>query len=291
MPPEMRCDDGAAERDDAMPRPEKTAGLELIAYELYRESGVELVPASRARDWMNATPRRFANRCLPLLMANQAGWVIVNNAAVRARWNGGAGPDSVEFDYGDSKSTFRPASHFGHGVITWSLPFLFRTPAGFNLLVRGPANCPKHGIASLEGIVETDWAPATFTINWKFTRRRVWATFEKDEPLGLLVPQRRGELDQFVPKVVSIAAAPDELHASHNAWRASRREFNTDLKRPGSPAREASWQKHYFGGVFPDGSAAPQHETRMHLRSFTRVEDEILALRSQTAPSGAGLPR
>lgn len=250
-------------------------GLEIIAYELQRESGVDLVPAPRERCWMNSTPQRFANRCLPLLMANQAGWLVVNNVRVRARWNGGARPDSVEFEFDDSASTFRPTSHFGHGIITWNIPFLFRTPPGFNLLVRGPVNYPKHGIAALEGIVETDWAPSTFTINWKFTRRGVWATFEKGEPVCLLVPQRRGQLDEFLPKIVSIAAAPDELRAAYADWRERRRDFNEDLKRPGSFARQPGWQKDYVRGKFPDGSGAPQHETRMHLKTFTRVEQEI----------------
>lgn len=265
-------------------------GLELVAYELHRADGVELVPAARERNWMNSTHERFANRCLPLLMANQAGWVVVSNARVRARWNGGASPDSVEFEYGDD-STFRPTSHFGHGIITWSLPFLFRTPPGFNLLVRGPANCPKHGIAALEGLVETDWAPATFTVSWKFTGRRVWATFEEGEPVCLLVPQRRGELDAFVPKIASIGAAPDELRASHDAWRGSRRAFNEGLKHPGSPARQAGWQKDYFRGKLPDGSAAPQHETRMQLRTFTRLEEEICGWPGgSAAPDGGGIP-
>ncbi|WAJ45186.1 DUF6065 family protein [Mycobacterium sp. Aquia_216] len=208
-------------------------------------------------------------------MANQAGWLVVNNARVRARWNGGAAADSIEFECADNATTFRPASHFGHGIITWSLPFLFRTPPGFNLLVRGPVNCPKHGVAALEGIVETDWSPSTFTINWKFTRPRVWATFEEGEPVGMLVPQRRGELDEFVPKMVSIAAAPDELSAAYHTWWQNRRAFNTDLQYPGSFARQAGWQKDYFRGKLPDGSAAPQHETRMRLRSFARVEDEL----------------
>jgi Family of unknown function (DUF6065) len=195
------------ERGDSLPRYPKPTELELIAYELHRGNGVELVPASRARSRMNSTRERFANRCLPLLMANQVGWLVVNNARVHARWNGGADPASVEFEYDDTGSTFRPTSHFGHGIITWSFRLLFRTPPGFNLLVRGPEDCPKHGIASPEGIVEADSAPSTVTINWRFTRRRVWATFEKGEPVCLLVPQRRGELDDFVPKLVSITAA------------------------------------------------------------------------------------
>jgi uncharacterized protein DUF6065 len=241
---------------------------QFVAYELHSGHGVELVPAAPSRGWMNSTAGRFANRCLPLLMANQAGWLILNAATVRARWHGGDGPDSVEIDY-DSQLWFRPTSHFGHGVITWNIPFLFRTPPGFNLLVRGPANQPKHGIACLEGIVETDWTPATFTINWKFTRRRVWATFKAGEPLCFLVPQRRGELEQFIPRVVSISEAPADLLADYHAWREHRSDFNEDLKRADSPAARAGWQKDYFRGALPDGSATPEHQTRMHLRPFT----------------------
>jgi hypothetical protein len=240
---------------------------ELVAYELFPGHGVELVPASPSRSWMNATDDRFANRCLPMLMANQAGWLILNAATVRARWGGGAGQNSMEFDY-EPESVFRPTSHFGHGVITWSIPFLFRTPPGFNLLVRGPANYPKHGVACLEGIVETDWAPATFTINWKFTRRRVWTTFAKGEPLCCLVPQRRGELDEFVPRVLPISRAPAELLDHYHAWREQRADFNEDLTRPGSSAAQSGWQKDYFRGSLPDGSATPEHQRRMHLRPF-----------------------
>jgi hypothetical protein len=52
-------------------------------------------------------------------------------------------------------------------------------------------------------------------------------------------------------------------------------ELDADLLHPGSFARQAGWQKDYFRGKFPDGSAAPPHETRMRLKPFTRVEDEI----------------
>ena len=78
---------------------------------------VTQVSALRKRGWMNSTRERFVNRCLPLRMANQAGWVAVNNARVRARWIGGQGADSVEFERGDNESTFRPTSHFGHGIL------------------------------------------------------------------------------------------------------------------------------------------------------------------------------
>jgi len=45
--------------------------------------------ARAARDWMNATDQRYANRCLPMLIANQSGWLIQNNSTVTFRWNSG----------------------------------------------------------------------------------------------------------------------------------------------------------------------------------------------------------
>jgi hypothetical protein len=69
MSPEMPC----ASEPAAMDR-------EIVPYELHPGNGVELVPPSRERSWMNSTRERFANRCLPLLMANQAGWLVMNNA-------------------------------------------------------------------------------------------------------------------------------------------------------------------------------------------------------------------
>jgi hypothetical protein len=274
MSQEKRSDSGlsAVHAADFMPPYPKPAELGLVAYELHRDHGFELVPAWPGRDWMSSTSDRFANRCLPLLMANQAGWLVLNNARVRARWNGAADSDSIEFEYDDAESSLHPCSHFGHGIITWNMPFLIRTSPGFNLLVRGPANWPKHGIASLEGMVETDWTPSTFTMNWQFTGRDVWVTFGKGEPLCMLVPQRRGELEEFVPRIVPINAAP-ELHAAYNAWGDSRRKFNEDLKDPESAAVQVGWQKDYFQGKFPDGSAAPQHQTRIHLRAFKRFQE------------------
>jgi Family of unknown function (DUF6065) len=37
---------------------------------------------------MAATPAGVAQRCLPLLIANQAGWFILNRYPMRATWDG-----------------------------------------------------------------------------------------------------------------------------------------------------------------------------------------------------------
>ena len=93
---------------------------------------------------------------------------------------------------------------FGYGVLTWTIPYLFRTDPGWNLLARGPANLPQDGVSALEGLVETDWATATFTMNWKMTRPGLPVRFEAGEPFCQIVPQRRHELEAFRPQKASL---------------------------------------------------------------------------------------
>lgn len=138
---------------------------------------MSLVPATRERAWMEATDQRFANRCLPMLIANQAGWFLIGRHTVRVRWTGGRSPSSLTIEVLSGDGPCPAISHFGHGIVTWHVPYLFRTPPGYNLLVRGPANWPRDGIAALEGVVEADWSDATFTMNWQMTRPRHAVTF------------------------------------------------------------------------------------------------------------------
>ena len=98
-----------------------------------------ILPAPRWRDWMNATPRRGANRCLPLLMANEAGWILENPAPFTAVWDGSDSRDSIRVEYAPGCPMHHrlASSHFGSGILTFAVPYLFRTAPGFNLLVRG----------------------------------------------------------------------------------------------------------------------------------------------------------
>jgi hypothetical protein len=217
---------------------------------------------------MSATTARFANRCLPLLMANQSGWLVLNGVPMRAEWDGSDGPAGLTVAYEQRPPSCHAVSHFGHGIVTWNLPYLFRTPPGYDLLVRGPANTVKDGVCPLEGLVETDWSPATFTVNWKLTRPGTVA-FAAGEPLGMLVPQRRAELEEFRAEIRPIGSAP-EVHASHRAWVADRARFLRELTVPGSAAARRGWQRDYFRGRAPDGPAAPAHRTNVRLRGFDR---------------------
>lgn len=259
--------------DAARLEPDAGAALPLIAYERGGPAEISVLPGEPQRDWMDATPERFAYRCLPLLIANQAGWMILNAWAFTATWNGGPGKNDIQIDFADdAPGRVRYAvSHFGSGVLTFSIPYLFRTPAGFNIHARGPANMPKDGIAPLEGIIETDWSDATFTMNWKFTRPNHKVTFAQDEPIAMIAPVRRGELERFRP-VFRPLEADSETEAGFLAFSESRDAFNRSIATRRSEAAGPGWQRHYMRGETVAGKRAREHQTGLTLARF--VEEQ-----------------
>jgi hypothetical protein len=241
--------------------------MALVAYKLQRMPHQALVCAPGSRAWMDATDERFAYRCLPLLIANQAGWFLLNDRPFEAMWDGGPERSGVQIRPLSSEPLESVTSHFGSGVITWHVSYLFRTPPGYNLLVRGPANRPKDGVQALEGLVESDWAASTFTMNWKFTRPNHWVRFDRGEPICMLVPQRRGELESFAPEVRDLQDDA-EIAEAHRQWAESRARFLSELRERGSPAAAQKWQKHYFQGRSLEGSSTSSHQTVLTLRPF-----------------------
>lgn len=246
--------------------------VELIAYHGREAVAVPVAPASRWRDWMNATEGRSANRCLPLLMANEAGWALLNPLAFTATWAGGAHPEQVTIEHEEALA--HPplvSSYFGYGVLTWSVPMLFRTPAGYNLLARGPANEPKDGASALEGLVETDWGATTFTMNWKLTRPNHPVRFEAGEPFCVVVPQRRGELERFRPVHRDLATVPsvtEELAAAQaRREEVHKRKFIASFVGPEAEAWD-EWEAGYFRGLHEDGTRFGEHQTKLRLREF-----------------------
>lgn len=235
------------------------------------DSEMRIVPASQSRDWMERTDRRFAKRCLPMLMANQSAWLLLNHCDFYATWSGSPQLDAISVYSDDQLPHDAPASHFGYGILTFTIPFLFRTAPGYNLLVRGPINEPKDGISPLEGLVETDWSAATFTMNWMFTRANTIVHFKKGEPICALVPQKRGELELFGAHVVPITDYPNECK-HYESWSQSRRTFNETLRTEKPP--EAPWQRDYFQGRAPDGELQTSHQTRLRLAPFLEGHPE-----------------
>lgn len=219
---------------------------------------------------MDAAAQRAPYRCIPLVIANGFGWELLSPAGFTAIWNGGPGVDGVVVL--EDPDTVAPArSHFGSGILTFHVPALFRTDPGTDLVVQGPINQPKDAIAPLTGIVESDWGPFGFTMNWKFTRAKTAIRFRKGEPFCHIFPVRRGALEAIEPKMQPISTSPG-LAAEYAEWHASRQQFNADLKQPGSLAREQKWQKHYLRGVTPQGERAPDsHRVKSGLKPFVAV--------------------
>ena len=241
----------------------------LIAFELHLQDDMPIEPAPPDREWMDQSANRYAYRCLPLVIANQAGWIIRCPVDFSVRWNGGPLITDVKVRLPRGSQEARIFSHFGEGVLTFSLPYLFRTPRGINLWIKGPTNCIKDGVQPLEGIVETDWNETTFTMNWKLTRKNHTVRFEREEPICMIVPVSRGLAGSLEPIRQPVEANP-KLARAYETWRDSLSVFNEGLARNDEGTVKSGWQRDYMLGMNTDGESFAEHQTKLHLGRFRR---------------------
>lgn len=272
------CGNGGSHRiEDPMSDTSDRPTHPLIGF-VTRDNPPQIAPAPISRAWMSEmseSRKGWPNRCLPMLIANQSGWELRNRCAFTATWIGQGDVDvNVMPDRRDT-AQFLPVSHFGNGILTWHVPIVFRTPPGYNLLVRGPANYPKDAVSPLEGIVETDWASASFSMSWKFTRKLMPVRFEVDEPICMIVPQRRAELEDFAPELRRIDSDED-LDRKHKSFLGARDvEGQAQAAAAVAAGEPVQWQRDYTRGQHVDGEAgAADHQTRRHLRSFVEAQDD-----------------
>lgn len=256
--------------------PTTDAGAEerqaITAYEIYGQTDMPILPAPINRQWMDDTASRFAYRCLPLTVANQSGWVICNPSSFCARWNGGPRTTDTVLVFDDAKPDDRISSLFGHGTVTFNLPYLMRTPAGINLWVKGPTNWPKHGVQALEGVVETDWTAASFTMNWKLTRPQEMVRFDRGEPICMLVPVPRHLVGSLDPQRQPLSENP-ELAADYQRWSQDRDDFQRLVAEGDPDATRVGWQKDYFQGRDPGRDRFEGHQTHLGVRHFSPIPD------------------
>lgn len=239
----------------------------LIAFELAAQDDMPVEPAPSDRVWMDESANRYAYRCLPLVIANQAGWIVRSPVDLKVRWNGGPLIADLTLRLPRGKQETRVFSHFGEGILTFAIPYLFRTPRGVNLWVKGPANWIKDGIQPLEGIVETDWNEATFTMNWKVTRKNHTVCFEQGEPICMIVPVPRGLTESLDPIRQPVESNP-KLARAYKKWGDSRAAFNEGLARNDEAAVKSGWQRDYMLGMNADGEPFAEHQTKLHLGRF-----------------------
>jgi hypothetical protein len=165
------------------------------------------------RNWMDETNNN-AYRCTPLNVANTCGWYVLCPMDFTAEWNGGPlesdlvvtiinPPESTDED-----SHRITATNFGHGILSLVPDFIIKTPPGVSTYVRGIPNLIANGIQPLDGVVETDWLPFTFTYNFKFIKPGK-IKFEKDQPLFSFFPVPRGYSQEFEAVVSNIEDYPE----------------------------------------------------------------------------------
>jgi len=225
-----------------------------------------IVPGRADRDRMDQTDQRYAYRCIPLSMANASGWEILSSVAFSATWFGDNRIEDIVIAPNDdpAKVARVVSSHFGHGIVTFHTGYVFRTSPSWALWCRGTPNAEKRRIAPLEGVVETDWLPFPFTMNWRFSRTGA-VRFAAGEPFCFITPVPHALFDDIQPRLRKLGDDP-KLEADYTAWTESRTTFNADLaNRDPKPVAEG-WQRHYVRGVGPQDEASGYHLSKRKLR-------------------------
>jgi len=216
--------------------------------------------ASVKREWMDQSRDQYAYRCLPLNIANQHGWAVYLKEKFVGQWTGDTSQslDSVKI-YENPKGL--ASSHFGHGILTFSLPFLIRLEQNYSLFISGAPNHHIDGIQPCSGIYEADWAPYSFTMNWRFTRPNQTVMFTPDDPICFFFPVPRDVVQQTEPIFSTIKDQDDEFVKMYEKFCYDRSNF---IPKPGE-----DWQKHYFKGLYPDGRKCPiDHKTKIKAEPF-----------------------
>ena len=242
--------------------------MELECYPT-AERPPEIVPGRPQRAWMDRFAERHPYRCLPLSMANTTGWEILCPMAFTAEWNGGLMQSDITLTPDRPNPDFHNfvKSHFSHGVLTFHPGYLFKTPPGWSMIAQGPPNHIKDGIQPLVGLIETDWLPFPFTMNWIFTRPgRI--TFEKGEPFCFINLIEHKKVEQFQPVIRTLDSNPT-MKGQFEAWNRARTDFNQRLAGGDPDAAKEAWQRFYFKGELPEdlGAAPATHSNKRRLKS------------------------
>jgi hypothetical protein len=230
----------------------------------------DIVPGRPQRGWMEKFAERHPYRCLPMTMANSSGWEMLCPVGFTAEWNGGPGSDDIKLTPDHPFPDFHDfvRSHFSRGIVTFHPGYLFRTPEGWSMWAMGPPNHVKDGIQPLAGLVETDWLPFPFTMNWMFTRPGK-VKFAKGEPFCFITLAQDRVLESF-DLVQKRLEADDDLRNQYEAWHRQRDEFNRQLAKGEPEALKSAWQRFYFRGELPEatGPAPAAHVNKRRLKSL-----------------------
>jgi hypothetical protein len=229
----------------------------------------EVRPARAKRQWMDDFSDRHAYRCLPLSIANTYGWEVLCPVPLEIRWNGGMAIDDIQVIGLKDLPGGAPIDHFcrsnfTRGIVTFHLDYVIETGPEWEIMATGPFNDPKPTATPLTGIIETDWLPYPFTMNWQLTQPGI-TRFDEQEPFCFFLPVAK----QVLPNTeIQIHRLADDqaLETRHNQFRDARTGFMERVNAGDPEALKEAWQRHYFVGRHPDGVLAPEHLNKLRLK-------------------------
>ena len=251
----------------------------IIAYQmpgLNKDMSHAIRPCKITRDWMDDTPARYAYRCIPLTAANSMGWEILNPVDAEITWTGKEQGDQLKIKT-ERQDPFSPRPHFGSGTVTWYLPFLFRTPDEYGLMITGPANHDKAGITPLDAFVRTDWVPFPFTMNWRITQPDLPIKFAAGEPICRIIPYPLALLNDMQMEIHDLHEDPAFMQKVQD-WDKTRQENYQQQKQAEmkwakegkKPDMKELWNSQYAKGKGSDISQS-EHQNQFKVQP---VEDK-----------------
>lgn len=261
--------------------------FELTCYQI-GDYAVPIAPARPTRALFDRN--RHAYKCLPLSAGNAAGWELLCPEGFSATWDGGDGVAAVTIQRDADAAPndqFFAKSHFAFGTLTFEPGILFRTNEGTSLWAMGPPNDPRDGIAPLAAIIETDWLPYTFTMNWQFTRPGT-IRFEKGDPFCFITPSQLSSIIACQPTLHALADNP-QLAEEHEAWRLDRDAFMARIHAGDPEAMKTPWRRLYFRGVHPEGLDARcpvEHHNKVRTKA-PQPSENVAAATSIRPPQAA----
>lgn len=220
---------------------------ELTCYKIY-PNPPQIIGARGRRPWMDATDKHYAYRCTPMTMANESGWEVLSPCDFSATWTGRKATNALTIESSENDAAIKRlvSSHFGYGILTFHLGWLLKTSPGWGIWARGVPNLYKEGIVPLEGLVETEWLPFGFTMNWRFVRTGT-INFRRGEPFCFFTLAPHAYLEDIVPQEFNLSD-DETLMQAHAAWKESRHNFNVALGSDNPQAVQQGWEKKYLKG-------------------------------------------
>ncbi len=221
-------------------------------------------------DLMDLTQQQYAYRCIPMTAANTMGWELLSPSACEFLWDG-LTPHTGIKSFVEQELPYRPHSHFGSGIITWDLPFIFRTAPGYGLVVTGPSNHTKKHILALDAFVRTDWLPFPFTMNWKITEANQAIRFEYLEPICRIFPYPLDLLDSTELELHNLTDAPD-FYDDFKHWHQRRSQNYANQDKQQSTTQHSNQDsKNLWNSQYAKGN--PENEDRQTLFKCQRPKD------------------